>query len=391
MNNHPSDNWQNPWGKKGGDQDPSEDVLAKIKSQFKNNFSNFNNDGSNNKKMMGIIGGILALWLFSGFYRVEPDELGVVLRFGAWVRNEQPGLNYHLPYPIETVVTPKVTVVNRIDSGFKLSNKMAPKKILDKISGLGIDKVNLQSDGIEDSYMLTGDKNILDITFSVLWVIKDVEKYLFNTRSPEAVVKMAAESAVREIIAQSPITSTLTDGRANINIKSQELLQNMLDNYETGIQILQVELQDVNPPPQVIDAFRDVQSASADQERAKNIALAYEKDILPKARGEAEKILNDAEAYKQEKVAKAEGEAQRFLMIWEEFKKAPEITKKWMYIDTIEKILQESEIILVDGDVSKGILPHLNLSEKRKDLRISFAKDPKASAGKNDEIIEEDK
>merc|ERR1711977_313936 len=221
------------------------------------------------------------LWALSGLYRVLPDEQGVVLRFGKFVNTTQPGLNYHFPYPIETVLTPKVTKVNRRDIGFT--------------SG-GV------ADVPQESLMLTGDENIVNIDFSVFWVIKDAGNFLFKIQDPEGTVKAAAETAMREVIARSNIQPILTEGRAKIEIETQEIIQAILDEYNSGIQITQVQTQKADPPDQVIDAFRDVQAARADMERSKNEAEAYANDVIPRARGEAQKILQAAEAYKKEVV-----------------------------------------------------------------------------------------
>ena len=269
--------------------------------------------------VVGLI--ILALlWVGSGLYRVLPDEQGVVLRFGKFVKTTQPGLNYHLPFPVESVLTPKVTKVNRMDIGFRSERESGFS------SGGGV------ADVPEESLMLTGDENIVNIDFSVFWVIKDAGNFLFKIQDPQGTVKAAAETAMREVIARSDIQPILTEGRSKIEVDTQEIIQSILDEYTSGIQITQVQTQKADPPDQVIDAFRDVQAARADMERSKNEAEAYANDVIPRARGEAAKILQAAEAYKKEVVAKAEGEASRFTSIFLEYKNAKEVTQERMYL-----------------------------------------------------------
>ena len=286
-------------------------------------------------------------------YRVLPDEQGIVLRFGKFVSTTQPGLNYHFPYPIETVLTPKVTKVNRIDIGFRSGSDSG-------FSSAGV------ADVPEESLMLTGDENIVNIDFSIFWVIKDAGKFLFKIQDPATTVKAAAETAMREVIAKSKLQSILTEGRSNIEIETQEIAQSLLDEYEAGIQITQVQTQKADPPDQVIDAFRDVQAARADMERAKNEAEAYQNDVIPRARGEAAKILQQAEAYKKQVVAKAEGEASRFLAIYTEYAQAKEVTQERMYLETMEKVLADIDKVIIDKNASAGVVPYLPLPELKK-------------------------
>lgn len=294
----------------------------------------------------------VALWGFSGFFRVEPDELGVVLRFGKEVREVQPGLNYHLPYPIETVLTPKALRVNKIDIGMRV-----------------VDDVRRGStvrDVPEESLMLTGDENIVDVDFSVLWKIKPtgVGEYLFNIQNPEGTVKAVAESAMREVIGRSEIQPILTGARQTIEAAVQDLMQKTLDNYGAGILVQQVQLQKVDPPQQVIDAFRDVQAARADLERAVNEAQTYANRIIPEARGRVAQIVQGAEAYRQQTVAEATGQTARFLKIYEQYKKAPEVTRERMYLETMERVLgPANKIILDSGQNGSNVVPYLPLNE----------------------------
>ena len=296
---------------------------------------------------------LIIIWALTGLYRVLPDEQGVVLRFGKFVSTTQPGLNYHIPYPIENVFTPKVTKVNRMDIGFRSGSDTG-------FSSGGV------ADVPEESLMLTGDENIVNIDFSVFWVIKDAGKFLFKIQDPQGTVKAASETAMREVIAKSKIQPILTEGRSKIEIETQEIIQNILDEYESGIQITQVQTQKADPPDQVIDAFRDVQAARADMERSKNEAEAYRNDVIPRSRGEAAKILQAAEAYKKEVVAKAEGEASRFISIYNEYAQAKEVTQERMYLETMEKVMADIDKVIIDKNASSGVVPYLPLPELKK-------------------------
>ena len=298
---------------------------------------------------------LIVIWALSGLYRVLPDEQGVVLRFGKFVSTTQPGLNYHIPYPIETALTPKVTKVNRIDVGFRSASDSASDS--GRTSGIG--------DVPEESLMLTGDENIVNIDFSVFWLIKDAGKFLFKIQSPVETVKAAAETAMREVVAKSRLQPILTEGRSSIEIETQEIIQDILDEYESGIQITQVQTQKADPPDQVIDAFRDVQAARADMERSKNEAEGYANDVIPRARGDAAKILQEAEAYKKQVVAAAEGEASRFLAIYNEYAKAKQVTQERMYLETMEKVLADINKVIIDKKAG-GVVPYLPLPELSK-------------------------
>ena len=299
---------------------------------------------------------LIIIWTLTGLYRVLPDEQGVVLRFGKYVNTTQPGLNYHIPYPVENVFTPKVTKVNRMDIGFRSGSDTGFS------SGGGV------ADVPEESLMLTGDENIVNIDFSVFWVIKDAGKFLFKIQDPEGTVKAASETAMREVIAKSKIQPILTEGRSKIEVETQEIIQNILDEYESGIQITQVQTQKADPPDQVIDAFRDVQAARADMERSKNEAEAYANDVIPRARGEAAKILQAAEAYKKEVVAKAEGEASRFISIYNEYAQAKEVTQERMYLETMEKVMADIDKVIIDKNAGSGVVPYLPLPELKKKM-----------------------
>ena len=355
-------NNQSPWGSNpgGGSSDdngsgtrrepPNLDELIRNFQRTINKFSGGKSGGSKPFIIGALI--ILVLYAASGLYRVLPDEQGVVLRFGKFVNTTQPGLHYHFPMPFERVLTPKVTKVNRVDVGFR------PASDSGRSSGVG----NVP----EESLMLTGDENIVDINYSVFWVIKDAGKFLFNIQSPIETVKATSETAMREVIAKNEIQTILTEGRSNIEVEVQEITQKILDEYNSGIQITQVQTQQADPPAQVIDAFRDVQAARADRERAKNEAEAYANDVIPRARGEAEQVLQQAEAYKKEVVAKAEGEASRFLAIYNEYKNAKQVTQERMYLETMEKVLADIDKVIIDKESGSGVVPYLPLPELKK-------------------------
>jgi membrane protease subunit HflK len=291
---------------------------------------------------------LVLIWLASGFYRVLPDEQGVVLQFGKYTTTTQPGLNYHFPYPIERVLTPKVTKVNRVEIGYRQSPDNRTTQIRDVP---------------EESLMLTGDENIVDIDFSVFWIINDAGKFLFNVQVPELTIKSAAETSMREVIGQSKIQSIFTEGRTEIEDKARVLIQSILDDYEAGVTITQVQTQKADPPNEVIDSFRDVQAARADLERQRNEAEAYANDIIPRARGEAEEILQNAEGYKQKVIADSEGKAARFLSIQSEYAKAPVVTKQRIFYETMESVFGDMDKIIIDKDSGQGVLPYLPLPE----------------------------
>jgi membrane protease subunit HflK len=284
---------QGPWGGRPGGQQPPdpEELLRRSQEKVRKLFPGGPGGGfgGNRKALIAIPLILIAVWLASGFYRVQPDEQGVVLRFGQWIKTTQPGLNWHVPAPIETVFMPKVTRSNRVEVGFRSAAEI----------GGGGSPREVQN----ESLMLTGDENIVDINFVLLWMIKDAGQFLFNVRDPEATVKAVAESAMREIIGKTPIAEATTGARGAIEQHAREQTQAILDSYGAGILITQVQLQKVDPPSEVIEAFRDVQRAQADRERAQNEAEAFANDILPRARGEAERIAQEAQAYKQEVIA----------------------------------------------------------------------------------------
>jgi len=350
---------ESPWGApnknnkqpNSNNPDDMEDLAKKFQDGLKNMFGGSSKTPDVKKPITLFIIGAIAVWALSGFYRVDADEQGVVLRFGKYTNMTQPGLNYHLPFPIESVMTPKVSRVNRIDVGFRSSNEGSRGTIRDIK---------------EESAMLTGDENIVDINYSVFWVIKDASKYLFNIQDPIGTIKVVAETAMREVIARKKIQTILTQGRAEIEIEVQKIMQQILDSYNSGVDITQVQAQKSDPPAQVIDSFRDVQAAKADKERAQNEAEAYANDVIPRARGEAAKIVQEAEGYKKEVVAQAEGEASRFIAIYNEYAKAKTVTQERMYLETMEKVLSGVNKIIIDKQSGSGVVPYLSLPELKK-------------------------
>lgn len=294
---------------------------------------------------------ILLLWGLSGVYRVQTNQQGVVLRFGKWVDTTEAGLHWHWPHPIESVILPGVTDVHQIDIGFRT---------------LGGDRRTGQSRSVpEESLMVTGDQNIIDIQFTVQWRIADAGLFLFRIREPEATVKIAAESAMREIIGRTDIQPALAEARGQVEVDARNLLQKTLDEYEAGIAITGLVLQQVQPPAPVIDAFNDVQRAIQDRDRLKKQAEAYERDVIPRARGEATRVTQGAEAYRERLIKEADGEAQRFLQVHNAYKANPDVTRRRMYLETLQEILQSTDKVIMEGG-AQNPLPYLPLPELRR-------------------------
>ena len=355
--NNNQDPWGNsPWGKPSGSGDNQggsgrgpqkpdfDDMWQKAQEQLR---VMFGTDGDGKRGFLLIVLALSVLWLASGVYLVKSDEQGVVLRFGQYHRTTASGLNYHFPYPFESVLTPRVTVINRVEIGKRA----------------GDDRKQYAGTNLDERLMLTGDENIIDINFEVQWQINSARDFLFNVRNPEMTVKTMAESAMREVIGRTPIAVALAEGKLEIAEATKKLLQQTLDEYKVGISIVSVNLLDTDPPAQVIDAFRDVQTARADLETARNQAEAYRNDIIPRARGDAQKLILDAEGYKQEVIARAQGEASRFSAVYNEYKDAKDVTQKRMYLETMEEIMAGMNKIIIDGKGSQGVLPYLPLSD----------------------------
>jgi membrane protease subunit HflK len=298
-----------------------------------------------------IIGAIAvaAVAMYAFTFTVQPDESGVVLRFGKYVRLETPGLHLRLPYPIEEVRRPKVTQQQTIEIGMRSTGRASAQS----------------SDG---SLMLTGDGNVVDVRFVVYWRIKPdkVQDYLFNIQNPEMTVREVAESAMREVVGQSNLQPLLTKERQSTQVAVQKLMQDILDFYGAGIRIDQVQLREVDPPGQVIAAFRDVQAAGQDRERFQKEAQTYADKIVPEAKGEAERITAAAAGYKDQTVAEATGQAARFLKVYEEYRKAPEVTRQRMFLEMQERVLSGTDKIILDSKGGSGVVPFLPLDQLHK-------------------------
>ncbi len=330
-----------PWGKRAGPD--LDEVLRRARAQMQQRFGG---EGPPPEALVGIVAGLLfLLWVASGFYVVAADEAAVVLRFGKYIATVGPGLHWHFPYPIEQVEKAPVTRIQRIEIGFRLYPDGAIRK------------------RPSESLMLTKDENVVDLSFIVQYRIRDIEDYLFNINHRRVVktVRDAAESAMREVIGRTLIDDVLTTEKARVEQECQALTQRILDGYKAGIQVVTVKLQDVQPPQEVIKEFKDVASAREDKERAKNEAQAYANDILPKARGEARKMVLDAEAYRADLVARAKGDAARFLKLLAAYHKAPEVTKRRLYLDAMQEVLARVKKVILDARVAERMLPYLPL------------------------------
>lgn len=301
-----------------------------------------------------IIGFFLFIWIASGFYQLQPSEEGVVLRFGKYVETTEPGLHYHLPYPIEMVVKVNVSQERSINLGVTEERSQGRYTVSNGSS------VALNS--FTESHMLTGDENIVDINLTVVWKIKDAKDYLFNVRSPDVTVRVAAQSVLREIVGQSEMQPIITGNRGQVEDETKTELQKLLDDFGAGIVIVRVKLQKADPPKQVVDAFNEVQRAKADQERFKNEAEAYRNEVIPKAKGEAVKRIKEAEAYKEAMINKATGDAERFQKIYQAYKAGKKVTATRLYLETMENVLSHAETTLIDSSAKgSNVLPLLKL------------------------------
>jgi len=335
---------KDPWGR-GGD-DPLDEALKKAQEQMKR----FMPSGGGFKSVILIV---LAVFVLSqGVFIVAPDEQGLVKRFGAVVRTEEPGPHFKIPI-METVQTPKVEKLHRVEVGFRTDPRGRARSIP------------------RESLMLTGDMNILSVEFIVQYKISDARNYLYQVTNVEATIHNSAEASMREIIGKNKIDEALTVGKAEIQQTTQDLLQGILDQYEAGVQIATVQLQDVNPPEAVAAAFKDVASAKEDREKLINQAHGYRNDLLPRAKGEAAQEVNKSKAYAQARIRRAEGEANHFLQTFKEYKQSRDIISKRIYIETMEKVLGESEMIILDSGAGNNVLPYLPLDRLPKSTRQS--------------------
>lgn len=367
MSNNDDDS---PWGnssgggKKPDNNNPDFDkILKKGKEKLNKLFNQGSNYGGGGKftpptniNIMGFVPFLVLvfvlLWLSTGFYTITEGEEAVVQRFGKFTRVANTGLNYHFPSPFENVIKQRVDMIEREEIGFR------------SIAGNGSsnNKQNLKNVP-EESLMLTGDENIVDINFVVQWRINNIEHFVFSLNRQKETIKSTAESAMREIIGNTPISSALAEGKSGIESKTRALLQSVLDSYKSGVEIVSVQMLRADPPSDVIDSFRDVQTARADQEREINQAQSYMNDIIPRARGDAAKLEQEAEAYKQQVVARSEGDSKRFISVYNEYKLAKDITKKRMYLETVESVLNGMDKYIIDSKAN-GLVPYLPLSNK---------------------------
>jgi len=354
-----------PWGGGGGPNGipDLDEILARLQASARRFIPGGPGGRRTNPRLAALVLLVGAVvWLASGFYRVEPDQQGVVLRFGAFQRTTLPGLNYHLPWPIEQALTPAVTRVNRTEIGFRIAADASGSRVsTTRDLGREIPARGAPAREVpEEALMLTGDENIIDINFTVFWRIRDPSVFLFNTRNPENTVKSVAESMMREVIGRTPIQPALTEARARIEQEVNSGTQGVLDQYGAGVEITQVQLQRVDPPSAVIESFRDVQRANTDADRARNEAESYRNDIVPRARGDAARITAEADGARQANIAEAGGQAQRFLSVYNAYAQAKDVTIKRLYIETMQDILAKTPSIVVD-DKLQGIVPYLPL------------------------------
>ncbi len=364
---NPQGGGQGPWGQgpSGGGGGPQPPDIEEMLRRGQEKFKKFAPSGFGaGRGLFLIIFAAVALWMASGFYEVGPKELGVEMVFGKMKSTQPPGLNYNWPRPIGLTLKPQVTSINQINVGFRDASSSR--------RGQGTRNVP------EESLMLTGDENIIDIQFTVFWKIdtrlpaeggsKDnlegVRNFLFNIRNPELTVKNAAESAMREVIGKDKFEFARTKGRVQIALETKKVIQEILDRYGAGIEVTDVQIANVNPPAAVIDAFRDVQVARADMERKVNEADAYRNEVVEQAQGEAAQIVLKAEAYKKEKTEIATGEAARFLSVYKQYNLEKDITKRRLYLDTMKEVLGNMDKILIDNSKGgSGVVPYLPLDE----------------------------
>ncbi|NVK35731.1 MAG: FtsH protease activity modulator HflK [Rhodobacteraceae bacterium] len=346
-----------PWGNNGsnrggGNQAPDlEELLKRTQDRVKNVLPGGGGGGLGTLGALLVAGGLIVVWLATGLYRVEEGEVGVELVLGEVSDQTGTGLNYNWPYPIGEVYKPQVQLQRELTVGVE-----------ETVRGSTI----ISRDVPQESLMLTGDENIVDVGFKVQWRIKNtregIANYLFNIQNPEGTVKAVAESAMREVVGSSNIDSILTENRVSIQNDVDTLMQSTLDSYFAGIEITEVQMQKVDPPQQVIDAFRDVQAARADQERIQNEAESYANRIVPEARGEAARVLEAANGYREQTIAEATGQSQRFTKVYEQYKNAPDVTRERLYLETLEKVLGANNKVIIDNNSGQGVLPYLPLN-----------------------------
>ncbi len=342
-----------PWGGGGGNQQPDlEAILKRGQDKFKQFQQGSGLPGPLLFLVFALGAALVGFYAFT--FRVNPDQLGVVMRFGKPVREEGPGLHYRLPYPVEEVFLPSVTAQNIEEIGKRSTSGGSGRSSLSSGDG---------------SLMLTSDENIVDLSFVVYWRIRtdknQVQNYLFNIQNPKNTVREVAESAMREVVGQSVLQSLLTEGRQKTEVAVQKLIQSILDSYGAGIHIDQIQLREVDPPQQVIAAFRDVQAARNERDTLQKQAQTYADNVVPRAKGEADRILAGAQGYRDQTVAEATGQASRFVKIFDEYKKAPDLTRQRMFLEMQEKVLNGADKIILDnkGGSGQGVVPYLPLDQ----------------------------
>ena len=372
--------FENPWDipeepsgkgkrKKFGNQD-LEDVLKEKQEKIFEFFgaskkkAGSSNSGRNYTFRFAfvILAAILLLWLSTGIFTVDTKEIGVVMRFGKYHRTVSEGLSYKLPLPIESVEKINVTTIRKDVIG-KITNPLSTSKYSVKKHGGGNDDQSLSYP--KESQMLTADENIIDMHFYVQWVIKNAKDYLFNINqnNNDHIVRSAAESIMREVIGTVEMSRALSDQRLYIEQKTKEYLQKVLDSYKSGIEVVSIGIEYNYVAPEVKDAYWDVQSAKADRERKINDAMAYRNELLPKAKGSAQAILEEAEGYRHTIISKAKGESTRFNQVYSQYIKAKDVTKRRIYLETMEAILKDAEKTIAGAEIGRRILPYLPLTK----------------------------
>lgn len=358
---------KDPWPPHRPAQDPLADI-RRLWDEIRARLPDGGGSPSRRPNPLLFVAIAVGLWAASGIYIVAPDERGVVLRFGRVVRETDPGPHYRLPWPIEQVLRPSVTAIRKDEIGFRTIDVGPPARFRD------VDA---------EALMLTGDDNIVKLDFIVQYKVRaDAEgttDFLFNVRDPQEALRTAAEAAMREVVGRNAIDQVLTEGKEEIQVEAQRVLQQIVDQYDVGIEVVTVKLQDVDPPDQVSDAFKDVISAQQDRERMINEARGYANDVVPRARGQAAQILNEAEGYSGAKVREATGTAQRFVALQEEYAKAKDVTRRRLYLETMEEILPGMNKILMDDLSARQAVPYLPLDPLLP--RRPEVKQPDASAG----------
>jgi membrane protease subunit HflK len=380
-----NDNNNSPWGnfsKKGESKQSTfgmgggsfggggNDKMFNFDKFFKNNNGNNGEFLINGKILLGLIIVALIGWGLTGFYTVDATEEGVVLRLGEYHRTAPEGLRYHLPSPIEEVFIVKKTLINSVEVGFRRSSKDSRFGSLNSFGRLN-ENTSEDFKQPSESLMITGDTNIADVSFVVQWRIKNSFEFLFNITNPIETVKSVSESAMREIIGRSLFAESMTTNRNLIEDDVKNLVQNILDSYNAGIEIYAVNLNDVQNPAPVMPAFLDVETAKQDMQTAINKAKSYENGVVPKARGEARKLIQESEAYKQEVVSIAKGDAARFNSVYNEYVKAKDVTRKRIYIETMQKIYADTNKIILDDSGKSGVVPYLPLNNLNKKSEIN--------------------